>query len=371
MEKRQIIIVIASILVIAVGVLASNGLSSLKKAPERKEDLRSPRVVSLTEVQNEDIPLEVSINGRLRASSKVEIFPEVTGKILNGTTPFKVGQVYQKGQVILSIDGSESLLNLKSQRSAFKALMNGVLPDISLDFPDDFDVWKTFMDEINPEQQLPELPDPVDEKLSNFMSGRSVYQQYYAIKSLENRQSKFTIYAPFHCVVSSGDINAGTLVRSGQKVGELIAIGSFELEAAVAGSDLGLVNVGDNSELENNGKVYQGKVIRIGKNVNEATQRVLVYLSVEGADLKDGQYLEGAIQADLMSQVYPLNQGLLLPENKVYFAQDSLLATKDIELVYSSGNTMYVKGLDNGDRILNQVIDAAYPGMWIKTNSEN
>lgn len=371
MKKRQVIIVVVSALVILVGVLGSKGLTSLKKAPERKTDLRTARVVSLVEVKNEDLPLEVSVNGRLKASSKVEIFPEVTGKVLTGSKPFKVGQVYQKGQVVLSIDGSESLLNLKSQRSAFKALMNGVLPDISLDYPDDFGKWKSFMDEVNPEKSIPALPEITDDKLGNFLSGRTVYQQYYAIKSLENRQSKFTMYAPFKCVVSAGDLNAGTLVRSGQKIGDLIAIGSFELEAAIAASDLGQVNIGDMATLRYGQKEVEGKVIRIGKNVDPSTQRLLLYLSVEGDGLQDGQYMEGSIQADVMTQVYPLDQGLLLPDNKVYFAMDTVLATKPVEVVHSSANIVYVTGLADGDRLLNQVIEGGYPGMWIKTNSEN
>ncbi|MFT4678570.1 MAG: membrane fusion protein (multidrug efflux system) [Flavobacteriales bacterium] len=371
MKKRQIIIVVVSALVILGGVLGSNGLASLKKSPERKTDLRTARVVSLVQVKNEDLPLEVSVNGRLKASSKVEIFPEVTGIVLTGTKPLKVGQVYQKGQVVLSIDGSESLLNLKSQRSAFKALMNGVLPDISLDYPGDFSSWKSFMNNVNPEKPLPTLPEVTNDKLGNFLSGRSVHQQYYAIKSLENRQSKFTIHAPFKCVVSSGDLNAGTLVRAGQKVGDLIAIGTFELEAAIAATDMNRVNIGDLALLQFEENIVEGKVIRIGKNVDPATQRMLLFLSVDGDGLQDGQYMEGSIQADVMTQVYPLDQGLLLADNKVYFAQDTLLATKQVEIVHSSANIVYVTGLSNGDRLLNQVIEGGYPGMWIKTNSEN
>ena len=193
MKKRQIIILASTLLILVAGYGGCSILAGMKKAPERKVPQKTFRLVKVMEVKNDTLVKIIAVQGKLIAEEKVEIFPEVTGRLLSTNKPFKLGQKFSKGEVLLAIDGNESMLNLKSQRSSFISSLSQVLPDIKIDYPNSFDAWKVFSDDLNPDELLPDLPELSDSKLKSFLSGRNVFQQYYAIRSLENRQSKFTI----------------------------------------------------------------------------------------------------------------------------------------------------------------------------------
>ncbi|MCB0762575.1 MAG: HlyD family efflux transporter periplasmic adaptor subunit [Flavobacteriales bacterium] len=366
MSKRQWIISALAIPIVFLGFAGMFGLFNMKKTPERKADNRTARAINVVIVENRTEPMLIPVNGKVTATNKVEIFPEVTGVLMDSGKRFRVGQTYRKGEVMIAVDGRENLLNLKAQRSAFKAAFTGVLPDIKLDYASSFAEWQSFTNDIQPDKTLPALPESSNQQLMNFLSARGLFQQYYSIQSMENRQSKFTIYAPYDCTVSLGELNPGTLVRAGQKVGEVISSSGYELEAAVAESDLGRLQPGDVANLRNGSREYTSKVMRIGRNIDPQMQRVQVFLSISGEDIQDGMYLEGTITVDSLEQVYPVGRNLLIESDKLYVVNDTLLNLRIVEVVHEYEENLYVRGLSNGDRLVDQVLDGAYENMWVQ-----
>ena len=60
-----------------------------------------------------------------------------------------------------------------------------------------------------------------------------VRYQYYSIKNIEKRLSKYNITAPFNGVLTEALVTKGTLIRPGQKLGEFIDTSVFEIELAI------------------------------------------------------------------------------------------------------------------------------------------
>lgn len=370
MKKRQIIIVLSTIAILFAGFGGFKLLSSLKEAPARKKQEKTFRLVKVKKVELDTITKKIPVNGKIIAKDKIEVFPEVGGTLLSSSKPFKVGQRFNKGEVLLMLDGSESLLNLKSQRSNFASLVTNLLPDIKIDYPDQFDAWKSYLANIYPEKALPEIPEIKDEKLKNFLSGRNFYQQYYAIKSLENRQSKFTITAPFDGVVSMGNVNPGTLLRVGQKVGEFISINTFEFETAIAAKDASEINIGDSIRLsaEDENQRFNARVNRISASIDPSNQRVSVYAGLSDPKLKEGMYLEGTISTTQVSNAFRLDRNLI-KDGSVFIVQDTALTKKPVEIKHKFKQDVIVSGLSSGDLLLDQVIEGAYEGMPVKTEN--
>ena len=372
MKKRQIIIIASAMLILLTGYGGCSILAGMKKAPERKAPQKTYRLVKARVVQNDTLIQLIAVQGKLIAKDKVEIYPEVTGKLLSTNKAFKIGQKFKKGETLLAIDGNESLLNLKSQRSAFISALSQVLPDIKIDYPLSYDVWKSFSEQIDPQKVLPKLPEVNDAKLKNFLSGRSIFQQYFAINSLEDRQQKFTIVAPFNGTVSSGLINAGTVLRAGQKVGEFMKDGVFEFEAAIPGKDAVDINVGDRVSLkvEGSSKLFEGPIIRMASNIDPNNQRVAIYARVEGDALKEGLFLEGTIEASQINNAIAINHNLVIDDEYVYVIQDTVLTKKPVVIQDKFKENALVTGLQEGDLLLNQVIQGAYEGMLVKPESK-
>lgn len=362
MKKRQLIIIGSTILIFVLGYVGMKLLAAQKKPPQKKESTQASRSVRTRVVENDTMALVIPIWGNLVAGRRLEVFSEVTGKLLSTAHPFKVGIKFNQGDVLLAIDGQESLLNLKSQRSSFMNLIAQLLPDIKIDYESEYDEWNAYLTIINPEERLPEIPNVADSKLKNLLSTRSIYAQYYAIRSLENRQEKFTITAPFNGTIIAGDLNPGSLIRAGQKMGELISEQGYELQASLPLSDASKVDLGDIVMLDNG---VEGKITRISINADPNTQQVKVYVTLDKNNFTEGAYLESKIMADYIPDVIEVDRNMILDDNRMYFIEDSLLRIRPIQVLHYYKDAALVKGFSNGELILDQVIQGAHDGMKV------
>lgn len=372
MKNRQLIILGSAIAIVIAGYGGCSLLAGMKKAPERKNAEKTIRLVKTKTISNDTLVKQSPLNGKLIVQNKLEIYPEVTGTLVGGSHPFKVGQAFNAGEVLLQIDGSEAMMNLNAQRSAFINAVAQILPDVKLDYEDAFPVWLTFFNSLRAESTLPTLPEPQQEKLKQFLAARNIYQLYFNIKSLEERQSKFIITAPYNGVVSEGNLNVGTVLRAAQKAGTYIQNDAYELEAALPAADAMKVKVGQTVQLHFKGDktLYTGKIVRVAANVDPMSQRVSVYASVEGKNLREGLYMEGSIALSEVSDAVKIDRSLLFDENKVFVVADSILQEKSVMVLDLQGEYALVKGLSNGDQLLDQFIEGAYVGMPVRIENK-
>ena len=107
------------------------------------------------------------------------------------------------------------------------------MPDLRLDYPDAFEKWQQYLAKLDMSNSTPDLPETTKDNEKYFITGKGIYSSYYNVKSLEQRLSKYSIRAPFSGVLTNADVTKGTLIRSGQKLGEFIQTGIYETEVSV------------------------------------------------------------------------------------------------------------------------------------------
>jgi len=318
---------------------------------------------------NGDIPIEVKANGNLVASRKIELYAEVQGIFREGTKAFKSGQAYNSGQILMDINSQEFYTSLLAQRSTLYDLITGMMPDLKFDYPEAFTHWEKYLREFDLNKDLKKLPEPVSEKEKYFVNGKQVVTTYYNIKNLEERYKKYTISAPFNGIVTESLVNPGTLIRSGQKLGEFVSLNDFELEVSVNQEYIDILRVGEPvalSDLAGN-RSWQGIVKRVNGRLDQSTQTVLVYIGVKGKDLIEGMYLEANIAARSENNALELPRSLLTNENQLFAVEDGKLVIKTVNPVYYTEKTVVVKGLPDGTEFVNRPLPGAYNGMLVKT----
>lgn len=367
MKPRQITIVLA-VLVIIAGIVGKNQLAASKEDPKKNEHFDYTKGVKVITIANGDVQSGIDITGKLVGNQKVELFSEVQGVLLNGSKMFKEGVAYSKGEVIFQLDASEAKMALLAQRSAFLNLLISALPDVKIDYPNDFTAWNAYAEQLNINKDLAELPAVSSPKLKNFLSIKNIYNQYYSIKSAEARLDKFVITAPFDGVVSVANINNGTLVRAGQKLGEFLSTAEYELEAAISINDIELVNIGDSVQLKSNdmnGR-WNGVVKRVSDKIDPATQTLKVFVKVAGNRLFEGMYLSGKIKAGILHNAVELPRKALVDGDNVFVVQgDSSLMRIPVQIEKYNENTVIVSGAENGIHVLEEAFNGAYNGMKV------
>ena len=264
--------------------------------------------------------------------------------------------------------GEEHYANLQAQKSILFNALTAVIPDIQLDFPNEYVKWQTYLKHFDIDKPIKNLPEINSDKEKFFISGRGIFSAYYNVKNLEVKLSKYTLSAPFDGILTETLVNQGTLIRPGQKLGEFIDPSIYEMEVSLSKTFASLLDVGETVELNNleHTKKYSGIVSRVNGSINSATQTIDVYIEIKNSNLKEGMYLEANLNAKKEKNAIEINRGLLLDENKIFIVRDSVLDMIDVRPVYFSDTKVVLKEIPDGTIILSSPFPGAYVGMMVK-----
>lgn len=367
MNSRKIALSIIGGLLIIGSFFGAKYIINSKTTPKPRPE-KVVKTVVVEKVKNGNIPIIVPANGNLVAKRRVELFSEVQGVFKSGNKLFKPGQEYRAGEILIRIDAAEYYANVQSSKSNLYNLITSIMPDLRLDYPEVFNKWQTFLANFDINKSIPPLPEMSSDKEKYFISGRGILTSYYTIKNLEQRLAKYTIAAPFNGVLTEALVTEGTLVRSGQKLGEFINTNDFELEVAISKTYSDLLNVGEVVELKSidRNKTYQGRVTRINGRVDLASQTITAFIEVKDPDLREGMYLEAHLKAKEEPNAIEINRSLLLETEQIFVVRDSVLDLIPVKPVYFSDNSVVLKDVPDGITILSKPVMGAYAGMLVK-----
>ncbi|MRI01722.1 HlyD family efflux transporter periplasmic adaptor subunit [Kriegella sp. EG-1] len=371
MNTRKIILSVIGVLLIIGAFYAANLIIDSKKTFKPKAQ-KVVKTVFSEVVENSDIPIVVPANGNLVAKNRVELYAEVQGVFKRGNKLFKTGESFRAGETIIRIDASEYSASVQSAKSNLYNQVTAIMPDLRLDYPDIFPKWQAYLSGFDLNKATPELPELVSEKEKFFISGRGILTSFYNVKNLEQRLSKYRIAAPFSGVLTETLVTEGTLVRSGQKLGEFINTDVYELEVAVSKNFSDLLKIGENVELSSLDatKKYKGKVTRINGRVDQASQTIKAFIEVRNSELREGMYLEANLDAKKEANAIEVDRGLLLEGDKIFVVRDSILDLIDVKPVYFTDKKVVLKDVPDGTVIVSKPILGAYTGMAVKIFEE-
>ena len=364
MKKKLQLPIAIGIIALALGV--KKMMESSKKAPDKKTT-KTIKSITTTLVSNSSLPIQIQSTGSIMAKDRAVLYSEVQGIFQQTSKPFKDGVRYSNGQALIRINNSEYAASVKSQRINFKSLIIGTLADIQFDYPAELTAWKNYANSISSDNSLPSMPKVTNENFSNYLSGKSIFGNYYTIKNLETRLAKYTITAPFSGVLVEANITPGTLISPGQKLGEFIRTGIYELELNVNASLTDFLKLGKKVTLFNTDKTstYEGTVSRINSQIDRASQTVKLFVEVRSNELSEGEYLEADINAQNIDNVLEINRNLIVDESYVFLVKDSLLIKQPISIVHSSQNSIIVKGLTDSSELVATPVPGGYEGMKV------
>jgi multidrug efflux pump subunit AcrA (membrane-fusion protein) len=364
---RKLILVIIGILFLGA---ASYGAYYLINKPKEdntnKTTLYKP--IAVDSIVNADIPITVKTNGVAEAIKKFELFSEVEGVFEYSSKDFRTGQSYKKGQLLLKINGEEFQANVISAKSEFFNLLVSIMPDIKIDYPNEFQTWQSYLENFDVQKSLNSLPEP-SKQLKYFITGRGLLSSYFNIKNLETRLNKFVIRAPFDGILTETSINPGTLIRPGQRLGEFIDPSVYEVEIALQKALIPYVKENDTVVLESLDGLFttKGQISRINAQIDQQTQTIQVFVKTYSKEVKEGMYLQVEIKGQTIKNAFAISRSLIQNQNKIFVVNDSILAYKTIKPMYYLDEKAVIQGLDDGDVIMTSNLSSAYPGMLVKT----
>ncbi len=196
MLKRRLTVVLGLLLIVG-GVVTCNKLTASRKSPERIADAPEARIVRVLVANNGPVRLAIPVTGRARVTDRMLINAEVGGSLKRTSKPFREGISFRAGEVLVRIDDGEVRAQVNAQQSAFLRSLVQLVPDLRYDLPAVASKWDAYLKSVPVDGLLPALPAMEDQQERNYMAGRGVLDQYYAIRALYERLAKYVITAPF------------------------------------------------------------------------------------------------------------------------------------------------------------------------------
>jgi len=267
------------------------------------------------------------------------------------------------------VDDRQVQFDLNSTKSDFLNALATVLPEIKVDFPDEFEKFQNYFNSCDFESKLKHLPKTNNQKIKFFLTRFNVYKLYYSVKNLEIRLEKHYFYAPFKGSIVSADLHPGSSVRSGSKIGEIINLENLEVEIPVATQDIQWIKhnkhvILTSSEIEGQ---WLGKIKRIGKSIDEKTQTVQVFVSVENKNrdyLINGVFLKASIPGNIIEKALSVPSRAIYNENYVYLVKNKKLEFRKVDVVRRQSENVIVTGnLQNGDTLVTDLLQGVASGM--------
>jgi membrane fusion protein, multidrug efflux system len=377
MNIRKVAVFGVAVFILGGGFIAMQQFAGMKELPPERPKAVSSNFVKVDPVSYQEVDTEVVAYGRITSSQTLNIIAEVGGRLLPGSNPLKPGINFRRGQVLCRIHGEEARLTLQSRKSEFLNLIASSLPDLKIDFADDFPAWQAYFESIEMDQPLKPLPEINSNKLKTFLATKNILRDYYNIKSLEENLRKYTIYAPYDGSIASVAFEVGTIVSPGTNIASIIRTDKLELEIPVEIEDVKWIEENAAVEVmsEDGSQAWLGRVARVADYVDPNTQSINVYVEVNaGPDsgLYDGMYLKTVIPGSRLVSAMEIPRRVLQNDDEVFVVDGGVLKTRRVKIEKITRDQVLISpldinGLNEGDSLVIEAPANAIEDMKVTT----
>ena len=367
--RKSLVSIGFGLLLLIAGIFISNIIIDLNKS-EPTYNNNSLTSVYIELVKNDSNKIEIERNGKLQSSNRISIISEVQGiKKKNRNKSFKEGERFNKDETLIKINSDEFNSTVKQSRSELKNLIASVLPDIKIDYAENFKNWKNYFDNFSVEEPISKIPESASEKENLFLVGRGIESTYYKVKNLEERLSKYDIKAPFSGILVKGNISEGAFIVPNQILGEFIDPNNFEVGVNIPVNFIDKIKLNQSVSIISGGNKddIMGKIKRINRKVDEMTQTVKIFIEFNNRNLFEGKFVEVKIPLGVIPNSELISRSLLINDKYVFIAnKDNKISKAYVQPLFYNKENVIVTGLEDGTRLITSNVSGIYEGMKIK-----
>lgn len=370
-----------------------------------------PIAVSVQTVKSGDIVKANTFSGRTKSSGDTSVTAETVGKIQK--VHVTVGQKVQKGDVLLTIDGTDLNKNIEqarvaletAQRSYESAVGGSVASQISqlenavanaqLGYDEarrNYDIYhelyeaetitedqfkKVELSLLQAEQGLQAAKNTLDITKnqvipeSQKLAEQNVAQAQVAYDTAKSNVSKLTITAPVSGTITTSNFKTGEMIAQSAPAFVISNLGSLKVELQVTETDVTKFKVGNQLDVNVSDTDVKGTVAEVSKMPNAQTGLYTVDLTI---DNNDNKFLAG-MAAEVKLVAHQSNQTLLVAKNAVfeedgqkyvYVCKDNFAVKTPVETGLTNVDTIEItSGINAGDVVVIEGLSLITDGTFL------
>ncbi|MDD2636652.1 MAG: efflux RND transporter periplasmic adaptor subunit [Bacteroidales bacterium] len=352
---KKILTIGISLLVIITAVIFTISMINNKATARINKSKQDNINVQSDIVENVVLTTVVEYSGRISSFENISVSAEVSGKIMQGSVHFKEGQYFKQGDLLLHIYNEDAEAGLKSLKSNYLRTLSTILPDLSIDYPDNYNTWLSFFNAIDINSKLPELPAINDDQLKVYLASNGVISEYYSLYQQEIKLTKYDIYAPFNGYFKTVNKEVGAIASIGAELAVIIRSDKLEVTVPVLVNDIKRIKAGNEVDIISGDDKYTGTVSRIAGFVDESTQSVNVYVNIDNSGagkLLEGEFVDVVFENENQVEGIKIPREALVENNSVYLVKSGVLKLTEINVVQILDDYTVISGVPTGDTIV-------------------
>ena len=359
MKKSQIILFAISL--VLSGIIYTIVRYNKKAEIKESKGEETMQYIAVQVAENESRSLVTNSYGQISPYTVLDIAFEVQGRLEKGALEMKPGSTFKFNELLYKVNSEEMYYTLSARKAQLSNLLIAILPDIELDYTDEFDKWQQFIRQIIPTDFLPPFPTIISEKEKMFITSKGVMAEYLNIKSSEARMSKYIFLAPFNGYVVDVYSEPGSIINPGGRIARVSNIDDMEVRLPIPTSlfnkfkEKGSVVFFDSD----NEAIGTGKMIRTSSMINSNTQSIDLFYSIQpfpNKSILSGQYVTAEID-NLISEKMCVVPTTAVKNDAVYLLKNHKLVQKKVNVIGSKQDSLFIDGLQNQDTLLLEYMD--------------
>ncbi|MBE9467479.1 MAG: HlyD family efflux transporter periplasmic adaptor subunit [Bacteroidetes bacterium] len=355
MKKKSILYGIIGLSIIIISFVISGYIIKNKNLPGKKESQKNSVYIKVEKANLKEISSDLKYRGRVTAFDQISLASEVQGKIMQGKVRFKTGENFNKGDVLINIDKEDVEILLKSEKSSFLQILSRILPDIKIDFPNDYEKWNNFFHSIDVEKTLPSLPKIKSDKEKIFLATNNVLSNFYKLQEQQINLESYTIIAPFNGAFKMVNKEIGAISNAGAELATIIRTDKLEITVPIFPSDIKFINKGDNVLIEKSEEdIKIAKISHLAKFVDETNQSVNVYLTYfpkPNDNLLQGEYVDVKFKG-VKIKGFEIPREALVNDSYVYVLKEKKIIKTKVEIQRTLNDSYIISGIDEGENVV-------------------
>jgi len=383
----DVIQALVALIVVALGILGARYLIKMKKPPRRTDPNSPAPLVEAQRLVKRDMEMVVKGHGTVRPKVKVEIVPEVSGKIVYVHPQFKAGGLIAAKEQILKIDQRDYELAVQQA--------NAVVTDAQVRLDTEKAEAQVARQEWEKLHPGVEPTSPLVVRIPQIRTAEAALESAKAkLAVAELKLERTAISLPFDVLIVSERADLGQYVVVGQSLGVANGIEAVEIEVPLEDDELEWFDVFENTVSSGNNKskvpctpalvkanfagaerTWEGCVVRTTGQVDTMSRMVSVVVEVAKpfdksggrAPLLPGVFTEVLIQGKTIRDVVAIPRDAIREGNKVWTVVDDRLKIVTLDIVRADKEFAYVTSdLDGGAMIITSSLDVVLDGMQVR-----
>jgi len=398
-RTRQILRVIAPLLILGGGIGLASMLFASREEPEKSDPEQKAVLVETHTVERDEHRVDVDAQGTVVPARQVQLNPQVSGRLVDVHDNLQTGGLVREGDTLAQIDRSDYALTVEQRKTDLAEAK------ANLDIEQGQQViakeeWELFQKQV----ESADIDSSLALRKPQLQQARVGVEAAEAnLKQAQLNLSRTTVEAPFNAVVREESTEIGQLVNAQTSLATLVGTDEFWVRVSIPVERIPDISIpGVNSTegspvdiqysigretIEREGRVLrlqsdldpQGRMARVLVTIDDPLkleqldddQKTDPSAGTRGIPLLLDAYVDVHIRGRRTEPLVEVPRQAIRNGDQAYIVDgDETLEIRSVDIVARRSETLLVRaGVEDGDQLVMSPIASPIEGMSLRTNA--